>query len=85
MCYKMCDSVALHETRMMRGPLVGRGDSLAEQHAVQALVTSLLFERTYGQRARAYVLRVNESGATLTRLARASDAEQALRYIVEER
>lgn len=65
----------------MRGELCGRGDCLDEQHKVQCLVTRLLFEKTYGVQAHAYVLRVNESGATLTRLPRARDAECALRTI----
>jgi hypothetical protein len=62
----------------MRGPLVARDDSLAQQHAVQADATRMLFERTYGQRARAYVLRVTEGGATLTRVERGDDVQQAV-------
>ena len=65
-----CSSDARYESACgpMRGPLAGRGDSLAQQHEVQALATRALFERTYGVRARAYVLRVNEAGATVTPL-----------------
>lgn len=62
----------------MRGVLAGRVDSLREQHAVQVQVTRLLFERTYGCRANAYVLRVNERGATLSSQPRAEDAARAL-------
>jgi len=82
----------------MRGVLSGRTDALSEQHAVQcqvlprlpnstdtdpcAQVTRLLFERTYGINANACILRINESGATVSRLPRSQDAARALGVIV---
>jgi len=66
----------------MRGVLCDRGDSLREQHALQCQVTRLLFERTYARRAHAYVLRVNDRGATLSRLPRDDGASRALECIV---
>jgi hypothetical protein len=81
----------------MRGVLSGRTDALCEQHAVQcqvrrmaetrgaaltrSQVTRLLFERTYGVRAHACVLRINDNGATVSRLSRSQDAAQALSAI----
>jgi len=62
----------------MRGALSSRDDSIAQQHAVQCGVTRLLFERTYGLTALAYVLRVNTLGATLTVVPRSADLEEAL-------
>lgn len=60
-----CSSDARYESPCgpMRAPMSARGDSLAQQHAVQALATRVLFEKTYGTQARAFVLRVNEGGA----------------------
>jgi hypothetical protein len=66
----------------MRGVLSSRPDSLEQQHVVQAAVTRLLFERTYGVAAKSVVLRINDGGATVTRIPRAGDAELALRVIV---
>ena len=66
----------------MRGVLSARTDALCEQHAVQCEVTRLLFERTYGVNAHAYLLRVNDGGARLTRLPRRQDTLQALQRIV---
>jgi hypothetical protein len=79
-----CSSDARYESPCgpMRAPLDARCDSLAQQHAVQALATRLLFEKTYSVRARAFLLRVNEGGATLTPLAYAQDVARAMDRIV---
>jgi len=65
----------------MRGALACRHDSLEQQHAVQCGVTRLMFERTYGLRADAFVLRVNTLGVTLRRVPRAPELEAALEAI----
>jgi hypothetical protein len=79
-----CSSDARYESPCgpMRGALAQRGDSLSEQHAVQCQVTRLLFEHTYGVRAHAVLLRVNDRGATVSTLPRASDAGRALSAIL---
>jgi hypothetical protein len=80
-----CSSVSKYSSACgpMHGALACRGDSLAEQHAVQVGVTRLMFERTYNLRASAYVLQVNSSGTTLTFVPRALEFEAALAAISE--
>ena len=47
-------------------------------------MTRALFEHTYGGvRADAYVLRVNQGGATLTRLPRDADVARALSVLLQ--
>ena len=79
-----CSSDARYESACgpMRAPLGARGDSLAQQHAVQAMATRLLFEKTYGVRARAFGLRVNEGGATVTPLTYAPDVARAVERLI---
>jgi hypothetical protein len=62
----------------MKGVFAERDDSLLQQHAVQCLVTHALFEKTYAARARAFVLRINAEGASMTRLPRDPNATKAL-------
>jgi len=54
---------------LMRGVMSGHVDSLEEQHKLQAAVTALLFKNTYPEhKVRAYVLRVNDEGAHVTKV-----------------
>jgi hypothetical protein len=49
-------------------------NSIANQHLAQTLVTRALFERTYGTAALAYILKVNQRGASWIRVPDATES-----------
>lgn len=62
----------------MRGAMARSSDSLASQHALQVQLTRHLFEKTYGVRAHAVVLRICDVGtAALKEVPRDEDATRA--------
>ncbi len=65
----------------MKTPFAKVPNSLKEQHTVQCMVTRALFERTYKVKADAFILRVHNTGATLTRVPRAPGANAALKLL----
>ena len=80
------DSKYTHSCFPMKGVMAGHCDSLLEQHALQAAVTALLFENTYGSaiKLRTYVLRVNDEGAHVTKIRQLNEYRDAFDVLIKK-
>lgn len=80
------DSKYTHSCFPMKGVMGGHCDSLLEQHALQAAVTTRLFENTYGSavKLRTYVLRVNDEGAHVTRIRQLDEYREAFDVLIKK-